>query len=134
MTEALSDGVLQTLIDSYVKLRDKKEALIKEQKLHVKQLQDVMDEIEGFLRGHLKQQKVTSISSEFATAFLNRQRSATLADSGMFREHVIATGNFELADFRPSKDAVETYISEHNGHPPPGVNWSIREVVQVQRK
>lgn len=134
MTETMEEGTLAKLIDSYIKLRDKKEVLVKEQKVEVQKLTEIMDGIESFLRAHLKEQKVQSISSDFGTAFINRQRSATLADSGMFREFVIANSNFDLADFRPKKDAVEAYIEEHDGRLPPGVNFSIREVVQVQRK
>lgn len=133
-TETLTEGTLSHFIDSYIKLRDKKEALEKAQKLEVKSITDVMEQIEAFLRGHIKLQKVQSISSDFGTAALHRKRSATLADSGMFREYVIANGVFELAEMRPKKDAVEAYITEHDGTPPPGVNYSTREVVQVQRK
>jgi len=134
MSEAMEEGTLATLIDSYIKLRDKKEALVKEQRIEVKKLDEIMEGIESFLRAHLKQQKVQSISSDFGTAFINRQRSATLADTAMFREFVIANGNFDLADFRPKKDAVEAYIEEHGGRLPPGVNFNTREIVLVQRK
>jgi hypothetical protein len=132
--EPMEEGTLAKLIDSYIKLRDKKEALVKEQRVEVKKLDEIMEGIEAFLRAHLKQQKVQSISSDFGTAFINRQRSATLADTAMFREFVIANSNFDLADFRPKKDAVEAYIEEHGGRTPPGVNFSTREVVLVQRK
>jgi hypothetical protein len=134
MSEQMEEGTLAKLIDSYIKLRDKKESLVKQQKIEVKKLDEIMEGIEAFLRAHLKAQKVQSISSEFGTAFINRQRSATLADTAMFREFVIANSNFDLADFRPKKDAVEAYIEEHDGQLPPGVNFSTREVVLVQRK
>lgn len=134
MTDAMEEGTLAKLIDSYIKLRDKKNALINEQRIEVKKLDDVMEGIESFLRAHLQSQKMQSISCDAGTAFINRQRSATLADTGVFREYVISNGNFDLADFRPKKDAVEAYISEHDGHAPPGVNFSTREVVHVQRK
>lgn len=134
MSEDMEEGTLAKLIDSYIKLRDKKEALVKEQKVEVRKLDEIMEGIESFLRAHLKQQKVQSISSDFGTAFINRQRSATLADSAMFREFVIANSNFDLADFRPKKDAIEAYIEEHDGRSPPGVNFNTREIVLVQRK
>ena len=132
--EPMEEGTLAKLIDSYIKLRDKKEALVKEQRVEVRKLDEIMEGIESFLRAHIKQQKVQSISSDFGTAFINRQRSATLADTAMFREFVIANSNFDLADFRPKKDAVEAYIEEHGGRSPPGVNFSTREIVLVQRK
>jgi hypothetical protein len=134
MTDAMEEGTLAKLIDSYIKLRDKKEALVKDQKVEVRKLDEIMEGIEAFLRAHIKSQKVQSISCDAGTAFINRQRSATLADSAMFREFVIANKIFDLADFRPKKDAVEAYIEEHEGRSPPGVNFSTRETVLVQRK
>jgi hypothetical protein len=134
MSETMEEGTLAKLIDSYIKLRDKKEAMVKAQKVEVRKLDEIMEGIEAFLRAHLKSQKVQSISCDAGTAFINRQRSATLADSPMFREFVISNRVFDLADFRPKKDAVEAYIDEHDGQLPPGVNFSTRETVLVQRK
>jgi len=103
-------------------------------KAELKQYTDAMVELEGYLRGHLKSQKLNSISCDAGTAFIQRQRSATIADTAVFREFVIANSNFDLADFRAKKDAVEAYIDEHNGEGVPGVNFSARDIVLVQRR
>jgi len=102
--------------------------------MELKQYNDVMIELEGYLRGHLKSQKLNSISCDAGTAFIQRSRSATTADMAVFREFVIANSNFDLADFRPKKDAVEMFIEEHNGEGVPGVNFSTRDIVLVQRR
>jgi len=115
-------------------LRDKKEELQEKHKTELKQFTDAMVELEGYLRGHLKSQKLQSISCAAGTAFIQRQRSATVADMAIFREFVIANSNFDLADFRPKKDAVEGYIEEHDGEGVPGVNFSTRDHVLVQRR
>jgi len=122
------------MIDSFIKLRDKKEELIEKHKAELKQYNDAMVELEGYLRGHLKSQKLNSISCGAGTAFIQRTRSATVADTAIFREFVISNSNFDLADFRPKKDAVEGYIEEHNGEGVPGVNFSTRDIVLVQRR
>jgi len=108
--------------------------LIEKHKAELKQYNDAMVELEGYLRGHLKSQKLNSISCGAGTAFIQRTRSATVADTAIFREFVISNSNFDLADFRPKKDAVEGYIEEHNGEGVPGVNFSTRDIVLVQRR
>jgi hypothetical protein len=122
------------MIDGYIKLRDKKEALIEQHRQEIKKYTDVMAQLEGYLRGHLKSQKLSSISCDAGTAFIQRQRSATVADTATFREFIISNSNFDLADFRPKKDAVEGYIEEHDGEGVPGVNFSTRDIVLVQRR
>src|SRR5262252_3817407 len=119
--EPMDNGLLEKMIDSFIKLRDKKEELIEKHKAELKQYNDAMVELEGYLRGHLKSQKLNSISCGAGTAFIQRTRSATVADTAIFREFVISNSNFDLADFRPKKDAVEGYIEEHNGEGVPGV-------------
>ena len=131
---ALSAGSLEHLINGYIKLRDKKKAIEEQHKAELQRYSTAMDEIESFLKAHIKAQNLQSISCDAGTAFINRKRSATVADTAMFREHVISTGSFDLADFRAKVEAVEVYIQEHDGRLPPGVNFTTREVVQVQRK
>lgn len=128
------DAVLGHMIDSYIKLRDKKEAIKKQQDEVLKQYSDAMEQIEDFLRGLLKRQQISSISCDAGTAFLRRKRSATVADMGSFREFIISNENFDLADFRANVEAVEGYLGEHEGQLPPGVNFSTFEAVSVQRK
>lgn len=129
-----SDTTLNEMITSYIALRDKKEAIQKEQKAVIKQYDDAMDQIENFLMGHLRGQKLTSTSCDAGVAFIKRKRSATVADTLVFREHVISTGNFDLADFRAKPEAVEDYAKEHEGQVPPGVNFRTYDAVQVNRK
>jgi len=132
--EGMDTGMLEKMIDSYITLRDRKEELIEKHKAELKQYNEAMDELAGYLRGHLLSQKLQSISCDAGTAFLQRQRSATVADMAIFREFVISNSNFDLADFRPKKDAVEGYIEEHKGEGVPGVNFTVRNGVLVQRR
>ena len=127
-------GTLNDMISSYIALRDKKEAIQKEQKAVIKQYEDALDAIENFLMGHFRTEKVTSTSCDAGVAFIKRKRSATIADTELFREHVISTGNFDLVDFRAKPEPVEDYAKEHEGQVPPGVNYRQYDAVQVNRK
>jgi hypothetical protein len=130
----MNDTTLNEMITSYIALRDKKAAIEKEQKAVIKNYDDAMEQIENFLMGHLRQQKLTNMACEAGVAFIKRKRSATVGDTQVFREHVISTNNFDLCDFRAKPEAVEDYAKEHDGEVPPGVNFRTYDAVQVNRK
>ena len=124
----------QEMLTKYIELRDAKEKVIERHKDELRKYADAMLMIETYITDYLKKQGLQHLSSGDVTAFLQRTRKATVADTGVFRGFVIDNGNFDLADMRPKVDAVETYVSEHNGHPPPGVNFQTAIVLRVQRR
>jgi hypothetical protein len=130
----MEPGTLEKMIESYIKLRDKKAAIKKVQEAALKEYTDAMVSIEDFLKAHLQTQGVNSVSCPAGTAFIKRKRSATMADKGVFREFVISTNNFDLCDMSAKVEAVEDYVKEHDGQLPPGVNYSSYEGVNIQRK
>lgn len=127
---------LEEMITGYIQLRDKKEAIAKQQAAVIKQYKDAMDLIGAQLKAHLQSNNLQNIATDGGTAFLKTVRSATVADKQAFREHVIANGEFDLADFRPNKEAVEDWANDptHGGNPPPGVKLEAFLDVGVQRK
>jgi hypothetical protein len=128
------DTTISKMIDSYIALRDKKEGLKKEHSAVIKKYDDAMDQIENYLSGQLQSQKLQSMSCSTGVVYFKRVTSATVADTGVFREHVISTGNFDLADFRAKKEAVEDYAKENDGRLPPGVNFRASQAVFINRK
>lgn len=133
--QPISDhNTIHEMIESYIALRDKKEAIVKQQREVTKQYDDAMEQIENYLKGLLQTQRLSSFSCDAGVAFIKRKRSATVGDTQVFREHVISTGNFDLADFRAKPEAVEDYANEHDGQVPPGVNFRTYDAVQVNRK
>jgi len=130
----MDEGALHYMIENYIKLRDKKAAIRKEQEEVLKKYTDAMVQIEGFLKGALQEQGVNSVSCDAGTAFIKRKRSATLADKSAFREFVISTGEFDLCDMSAKVEAVEDWAAANSGMLPPGVNFSTHEGVNVQRK
>ena len=128
------DATLSQMITSYIALRDKKGEIETAHKATVKKYDDAMEQIENYLKGLLHTQHLTSLSCDAGVAFIKRKRSATIADTQTFREHVISTQNFDLVDFRAKADIVEDYANEHEGQLPPGVNFRTYDDVQVNRK
>lgn len=131
--EESTDATFSEMIATYIKLRDKKAALKKEHEGVLKKYDTAMDEIGEHLKGVLATQKIRAISCAEGVAFIHRKRSATVADTGAFREYVIENKNFDLADFRAKVEAVEDFIKEHDGQLPPGTNFRVFETVRVNR-
>lgn len=130
----MDDGVIGTMVDSYIKLRDKKEMVARQQAAVIKEYSDAMLQIEQFLQGYLQDQGLQNVATPFGTAFVKRSRSATIADKGAFREFVISTSEFDLCEWRANVEAVEDWFNANQGQLPPGVNFSTRETIGVQRK
>lgn len=130
----MEENVLQTMIDSYIKLRDKKAEIKAEQQKILNQYNTTMEQIESFIMGHLHEQGLQSVATKAGTAFLNRKRSATVADKKAFSDFVISTSEFDLCDMRANAEAVADWIEANSGMLPPGINFSVRETVGVQRK
>ena len=125
---------LNELIENYMKLRERKEQMADKMKEELKKYTTAMDTIEEALKAHMHANNLQSIATDSGTAFFKGFSSATLADSGAFRDFVINEGAFEMADFRPNKDAVRAYIESNGGNLPPGVNFSTIQKIHVNKK
>ena len=127
---------LGKMIEGYIALRDKKKKIADEQGDVLKKYTEAMHQIEEYLQAHMQQQGVQNISTPEGTAFLKTSRRATVADKSAFREYVISTANFDLADFSAKVEAVEDFVRDpaNNGSLPPGVNFTTFQSVGVQRK
>lgn len=124
----------EKMLSRYIELRDEKYKVEARHKEEIKRYNEAMGLIEAFLKAYLQQHNLQHISTGDTTAFLATSRKATMSDSGVFREFIIENGNFDLADFRPKVEAVEDYLTEHNGTPPPGVNFTTALALRVQRR
>lgn len=123
----------EEMITNYIALRDKKEAIETEFKKTKKKYTDAMATIAEYLQGYMRSNNLQNIASKDGTAFIKTTRSATVGDKSAFREYVIESKNFDLADFRANVEAVQDFMKENN-QLPPGVNFSTAEEVGVQRR
>jgi hypothetical protein len=124
----------EDMISNYIKLRDLKTAIIDKHKAELKPYNDGMGQIADWLRNYLQEQNLQSVASKEYVAFLKRRRSATIGDMALFREYVISSKDFDMADFHARVEAVEDYAKSHDGQLPPGTNFSTAIIVGVQRK
>jgi hypothetical protein len=131
--ESPNPMTLGKMIAGYIALRDKKKEIAEQQAKVIKQYSDAMNEIANYLQGHLQRNNLQNIATPEGTAHLKTSRRATVADKSVFREYVISSQNFDMADFSARVEAVEDYVKDNGGNLPPGVNFTTFQSVGVQK-
>ena len=128
MTTAKIDKV----IAGYIKLRDIKNAMVKQQKEQLEPITKQMTFIENYLQKYLLDANLQSVNSDQGTAFLQHVTSATVRDWPATLEFIRANDEWDFLEARVSKTAVKDYI-EIQGVIPPGVEFAEAVVTRVRR-
>lgn len=115
----------------YVKLRDHKDELKRQYNDAVASTDEKMKKIEAALLKHFRKVGQESSKTSAGTAYISRRMTASVADRGAFLKFVEEAGD-DFMDIKPNVTAVQEYIDERE-EPPPGVNISIRQTVNIQR-
>jgi hypothetical protein len=120
------------LIQRYIELRDKRSARRRTYELADEADRAEQESIEAELLNFFSVMGVQSARSEAATAYISTRTSATVNDWVAFKDFVIANSAFDLLEYRCNKFAAEKYTLD-NGKPPPGVELSSCNVINVRR-
>lgn len=122
-------------VGQYVKLRD---LLTERKEAHKKELEPIataMAEIEDMMLAQLNTISADSLNTKAGTVYKTKKESASVADMEAFWAYVVATGAWELIDRKANVTGVREYIENKTdqGNPPPGVNFSSINKVNVRR-
>jgi hypothetical protein len=115
----------------YVLLRDKIAAMKKRHAAELEPLQTNLKTLNTALLKWLLDQNTDSAKTSGGTVYRINHASATVRDPDAFRSVVMA-GEWNLADIRANKPAVQAYVAE-NGVAPPGVHFEEYLEVGVRR-
>jgi len=120
------------VIETYMKLRKKKEAIEGEAKSQVKGIKENMIKLESWLKEKADVDGVTSFKTNHGTAFLTTNDYARVADwdamLGFIQEHEA----YDLFEKRVSKTAVRGYIDMNNAVPA-GVTYGTKIDINVRK-
>jgi len=130
----MTDLVLtvDTVIDTYLKLRNKKESIESETKERVKGIKENMAKLEGWIKEQADNQGVKSFKTDHGTAFLTTTDFAQVADWDAVLSFIKDNDAFDMLEKRVSKTAVRGYIDK-NKTVPSGVNYGTRIDVNVRK-
>lgn len=124
---------LAELVLLYRQVRDRITQRTQEFEESIKKLTTRREQLAGLLLNILDNTHQESARTVNGTVGVRVESSASVADKSAFMDHVKSTGNFELLDVRANKTAVRDYIEHHEGHTPPGVNFTSRRTVGVTK-
>lgn len=119
-------------VGQYIALRDKIKAIKDKQKLELAPYTETLEKLNGVLLGHLNTVGGDRVGTSHGTVYKTIKKSASIADASAFWTYVVTAGDFDMVDKKANATAVEAYIKA-NKTTPPGVNFSVLEVVGVQR-
>lgn len=124
--------MIDTLIEKYIQLRDKKAEMKTAFDASVANVDAYMKKCEQAIMAHLDKNGVDSVGSASGTAFKSTTTSATVADKEAFLAYVRSNDAWPLMDVRASKTAIVEFVAE-NDDLPPGINWRAETVVRIRR-
>ena len=122
------DKVIQT----YMKLRSKKEAIEAETKEKVADVKANMAKIEAWLKEKADADGVTSFKTDHGTAFLTTTDFANVADWDAVLDFIRKEEAFDMLEKRISKTAVRGYI-DANKEVPPGVTYGTKLDINIRK-
>lgn len=120
------------LIDAYLKLRNKKEALEASVKQKTEGITKLMTKLEQQLMQQCDEQGVDSFKTEHGTAFLKETDYASVDDWDAVVAFVSGSQAFEFLTKKLNKIAVREYIEENDGELPPGMSYGMRRGLTVK--
>ena len=123
---------LDSIIERYVKLRDKKAQMKAAFDASTADINTAMTRCEQVILEEINSQGVESVRTEFGTAFKSVTTSVTAADGEMFMQFCIANDRMDMLEKRPNKTAVEEYKAA-NDDLPPGINYRQAVSLNVRR-
>jgi hypothetical protein len=120
------------VVKGYIKLRDKKNQMKKDQAEEVRPITEKMTLLENWLLRDLLTRKVESQKTAEGTAFISTTAAATVQDRDAFFAFVREKEMWDLLENRVSKTVVRDYL-EDTGEVVPGVNYQETKVVRIRR-
>jgi len=134
MSEQNEPSEIEKRVGQYIALRDKIAKIKEEQEAVLKPYTDTLLKLNNILLEQLTVAGVDSVTVRgVGTVFKNTKDSATVADGAEFRRFIIGGELWELIDWRANTPSVRAYMEEHDGTPPPGLNFRRSVVVGVRR-
>jgi len=120
-------------VGQFVKLRDMKAELAERHKTEMQPILETMEMLKEELKLALNAANAENMKTSAGTVSLSRKANASASDINAFWTWVVTQGAFDMIDKKPNVTAITEYV-QHNGVPPPGVNYSVFQDVGVRRK
>ena len=123
----------EELIESFIKIRDKKSQLKTAYESEAARYTEVQDRIEGMLLAKFNELGAQSLKTASGTAYVSVKSRANLADWDAYKAFISGQEDpFMFVEHRVSQSAVDQYRAA-NDDIPPGVNYTEIRSVNFRR-
>lgn len=123
---------VKDVIKLYLQLRTEAEFIKAEAKERVDVVEAKMQKLEAYLHQQMNTLGVTSLKSEFGTAFLSTTDYARVENWDATLDFIKTNDAYELLEKRVSKKVVRDYI-ETTKEVPPGIMYGTKVEVSVRK-
>jgi hypothetical protein len=123
---------VEQVVETYLKLRRKKEAIEAETKDRVADIKAKMTKLESWLMQKADEDGVTSFKTPAGTAFLTTTDFANVADWDAVLTFIRENDAFDMLEKRVSKTAVRAHMDE-TGDVPPGITYGSKVGINVRK-
>jgi len=123
---------IDTVIEGYIKLRDKKAAIEQSVKDDIAAINMKLVKIEEYLRNRAEAEGVSSFKTDSGTAYMSSSDYASVADWDAAFAFIKKNEHWEMLTRGVNKVAVREFIKTKNATPP-GINFGSKLTVGVRR-
>ena len=123
---------VEQVVETYLKLRRKKEAVENETKDRVAELKAKRTKLESWLMQKADEDGVTSFKTTAGTAFVTTTDFANVADWDAVLTFIKENDAFDMLEKRVSKTAVRAHMDE-TGDVPPGITYGSKIGINVRK-
>jgi hypothetical protein len=123
---------VEQVVETYLKLRRKKEAVENETKDRVADIKAKMTMLESWLMQKAGEDGVTSFKTTAGTAFVTTTDFANVADWDAVLTFIKENDAFDMLEKRVSKTAVRAHMDE-TGDVPPGITYGSKIGINVRK-
>lgn len=123
---------IDEVIAAYVKLRDQRDELKKQQASALAPFNEKLYKLEVWLQRQLQDSGQQSAKTPAGTAFLQTDTSVTVEDFDTVLKFISENGLWQMLEKRVSKSVVTDYI-ESTQQVPPGVKITAEVVCRIRR-
>lgn len=123
---------VEQVVETYLKLRRKKEAIEASTKEQLATVKDKMTKLESWLMQKADEEGVTSFKTSAGTAFVTSTDFANVADWDAVLTFIKENEAFDMLEKRVSKTAVRAHMDE-TGEVPPGITYGSKLGVSIRK-
>ena len=123
---------VETVIEKYIGVREKRALLKREYELQDAKLQAAANKMEVWFLNKMKEENVDAYKTSSGTAYISQKIQASCADWPNFWTFCAENNCVQLLEKRVAVGAIKEYEETH-GELPPFINKMVERIVKVRR-